>query len=189
MRLDVEGGTEAAIRHLLELGHRRIGHVASVHDRPDVQGRAGAPSTGSSGATSPRVHDRLRRSTPARDGRARAADARTRTLTAVFCDDDVIAAGAYLAARELGRRIPDDLSVVGFDGLDIGRVLDPPLTTVVADAAELGRVAFELLHGAARRQAAAQPRACRWQLEVRGSTAPPGLSPCRIQSYVVPSYV
>ena len=88
----------------------------------------------------------------------------------MFCDDDVIASGAYLAARELGRQIPDDLSIVGFDGLDIGRVLDPPLTTVAADSAALGRVAFELLQAAARRQApAAQPRRCR--VELRG----PGL--------------
>ena len=63
----------------------------------------------------------------------------------MFCDDDVVAAGAYLAVRELGLRIPEQLSVVGFDGLDIGRVLDPPLTTIAADAEELGRVAFELL--------------------------------------------
>ena len=57
----------------------------------------------------------------------------------------MIAAGAYLAARELGLRIPEDLSVIGFDGLELGRILDPPLTTVVADGREMGRVAFELL--------------------------------------------
>ena len=46
-------------------------------------------------------------------------------MTAVFCDDDVLAAGLYVAARELGVRIPDDLAVVGFGDFDIGRVLDP----------------------------------------------------------------
>ena len=83
----------------------------------------------------------------------------------------MIAAGAYLAARELGLRIPEDLSVVGFDGLDIGRVLDPPLTTVVADGAELGRVAFELL---AALLAGERPRSrvVEVRLDVRGSTAP-----------------
>ena len=84
----------------------------------------------------------------------------------------MIAAGAYLAARELGLRIPEDLSVVGFDGLDIGRVLDPPLTTVIADGAELGRVAFELL---AALLAGKRPRSrvVEVSLAVRGSTAPP----------------
>ena len=92
--------------------------------------------------------------------------------TALFCDDDVIAAGAYLAARELGLRIPEDLSVVGFDGLEIGRVLDPPLTTVVADGREMGRIAFELLlvQFAGRKP---RNRVLAVELLVRGSTAPP----------------
>jgi LacI family transcriptional regulator len=94
-------------------------------------------------------------------------------LTALFCDDDVLASGAYLAARELGRRIPADLSVVGFDDLDVARVLDPPLTTVTADAEALGRIAFELLQA---RLAGARPRSrvLDVSLTVRGSTAPPG---------------
>jgi DNA-binding LacI/PurR family transcriptional regulator len=93
-------------------------------------------------------------------------------VTALFCDDDVVAAGTYLAVRELGLRIPDDLSIVGFDGLDIGRVLDPPLTTVIADAEQLGRVAFELLLALL---AGERPRSrvLAVELEVRGSTAPP----------------
>ena len=90
----------------------------------------------------------------------------------MFCDDDIVAAGAYLALRELGLRIPEQLSVVGFDGLDIGRVLDPPLTTIAADAEELGRVAFELLMA---QLAGKRPRSrvLAVELEVRGSTAPP----------------
>ena len=88
----------------------------------------------------------------------------------MFCDDDVIAAGAYLAARELGLRIPDDLSIVGFDGLDIGRVLDPPLTTVAADSPGLGRVAFELLTALL---AGKRPRSRVMPRGARASAAPP----------------
>ena len=143
VRLDAEGGAEAAIRHLLELGHRRIGHLASVHDLPTFRLRRRARRAAGRG-------DRCRASAPTsrstrRATRRSSSCAAHPDLTALFCDDDVLAAGAYLAARELGLRIPGDLSVVGFDGLDIGRVLDPPLTTVTADAGELGRVAFELL--------------------------------------------
>jgi DNA-binding LacI/PurR family transcriptional regulator len=65
--------------------------------------------------------------------------------TAACCDDDIIAAGLYLAARERGLRIPGDLSVVGFDDMDFARVLAPPLTTVALDAELLGASAFELL--------------------------------------------
>ena len=50
--------------------------------------------------------------------------------TAIVCDDDILAGGVYLAARERGLRIPEDLSVVGFDDLPFARVLSPPLTTV-----------------------------------------------------------
>ncbi len=168
-RLDVEGGSEAAVRHLLELGHRRIGHVAAPFDLPTFSARRS-------------VVDRL---VPAPVARVRTVfgldPARAAALellrahpdlTALFCDDDVIGAGAYLAARELGLRIPDDLSVVGFDGLDLSRVLDPPLTTVLADGEELGRVAFELLSALLAGERP-ESRVVPVTLDVRGSTAPP----------------
>jgi len=168
VRLDVEGGTTAAIRHLLSLGHRRIGHVAAAVDnstfhlrRRTIVALAGdAPS-----AAADFVPEQ------ARDAALALLGAHP-DLTALFCDDDVLASGAYLAARRLGLHIPDDLSVVGFDDLDVARVLDPPLTTVTADAGELGRVAFGLL---AARLAGERPasRVLEVALTVRGSTAPP----------------
>ena len=92
----------------------------------------------------------------------------------MFCDDDVIAAGMYLAARERGIRIPDDLSVVGFDDMDFARVLEPPLTTVALDAERLGAASFELLEtrmsGKRTRKQIVLPA----ELLIRGSTAPPG---------------
>jgi len=91
--------------------------------------------------------------------------------TAVFCDDDVIAAGMYLAARERGIGIPDDLSVIGFDDMDFARVLEPPLTTVALDAELLGSTSFELLEarmsGRRTRKRVVLPA----ELLVRGSTA------------------
>jgi DNA-binding LacI/PurR family transcriptional regulator len=169
VRLDAERGTEAAVRHLLELGHRRIGHVASVHDRPTFRLRRRAVDRLVEGDVARIRSDFTLES--ARDA-ARELLAGHPELTALFCDDDVVAAGAYLAARELGLRIPRDLSVIGFDGLDIGRVLDPPVTTVAADAEELGRVAFELLMA---QLAGKRPRSrvLAVELEVRGSTAAP----------------
>ena len=75
-------------------------------------------------------------------------------FTAVFCDDDILAGGVYLAARERGIEIPGDLSVVGFDDLDFARVLAPPLTTVAVDAEGLGAAAFEALGARPGRRAA-----------------------------------
>jgi DNA-binding LacI/PurR family transcriptional regulator len=170
VRLDAERGTEDGIRHLLELGHTRIGHVASVHDRPTFRLRRRAVDRLVDGAVA-RIRSDFALDS-ARDA-TRELLREHAELTALFCDDDVIAAGAYLAARELGLQIPADLSVVGFDGLDIGRVLDPPVTTIVADAEELGRVAFELLRA---QLAGARPRSrvLPVELDVRGSTAAPG---------------
>jgi DNA-binding LacI/PurR family transcriptional regulator len=92
----------------------------------------------------------------------------------VFCDDDVIAAGLYLAARERGVRIPEDLSVIGFDDMDFSRVLSPPLTTVALDAELLGSTSFELLEkrlsGTRTQKRIVLPA----ELLVRESTAPPG---------------
>ena len=93
--------------------------------------------------------------------------------TAVFCDDDIVAAGLYLAARERGLRIPRDLSVVGFDDMDFARVLDPALTTVALDAELLGATAFGLLE---ERMSGGRPRrpiVLPAELVVRGSTGPP----------------
>jgi DNA-binding LacI/PurR family transcriptional regulator len=169
VRLDAEGGTEAAVNHLLELGHTKVGHVASVHDRPTFKLRRRAVDR-RLGHPAPRVRSDFVLD-GARDATLELLGAHPE-LTAVFCDDDVIAAGAYLAARELGLAVPGDVSIVGFDGLDIGRVLDPPLTTVAADSAALGRVAFELLTAllAGKRP---RSRVMAVELTIRGSTAPP----------------
>ena len=169
VRLDVERGTEDAVRHLLELGHRRLGHLASSLDRPTFALRRRAVER-LAGAATPREASEFTLES------ARAATlALLRAepeLTALFCDDDVIAAGAYLAARELSLAIPGDISIVGFDGLDIGRVLDPPVTTVVADAPALGRAAFELLIAQIAGKTP-RSRVLPVELEVRGSTAAP----------------
>jgi len=169
VRLDAEGGTKAAVDHLLALGHRKIGHVASVHDLPTFRLRRRTVDR-MLGGPPPRVRSNFALD-EARAAMLELLDAHPE-LTAVFCDDDVLGAGAYLAARERGLRIPDDLSIVGFGGLDIGRVLDPPLTTVAADSAELGRVAFEMLAAllAGRRP---RSRVMHVELVVRGSSAPP----------------
>jgi DNA-binding LacI/PurR family transcriptional regulator len=169
VRFDAGRGVEAAVRHLLELGHRRIGHVASIYDRPTFRPRQRAVDRLAEGPV-PRVH-----STFTLDGALAATLELLRAhpdVTALFCDDDVIAAGAYLAARELGLRLPRDLSIIGFDGLEIGRILDPPLTTVVANGGDMGRVAFELL---AAQFAGKRPRSRVLPVELllRGSTAPP----------------
>jgi DNA-binding LacI/PurR family transcriptional regulator len=94
--------------------------------------------------------------------------------TAIFCDDDILAGGVYLAARDARLCIPRDVSVVGFDGLDFTRLLTPPLTTVTADAAGLGARAVEALLADMRGEEVPPVTILPVTLTVRGSTAAPG---------------
>ena len=66
-------------------------------------------------------------------------------VTAVFVFNDLMAFGVVNALRRAGTRVPDDVSVVGFDDILIARAMDPPLTTVAQPVAELGRRSVDLL--------------------------------------------
>ena len=176
VRFDAEGGAADAFEHLLELGHTRVGHLAADFDAPtfhlrDVARRRVLADAGLEPDALPRAATAIGID-EARDAAGPLLDERP---TAVFCDDDVIAAGLYLAARERGLRIPEDLSVVGFDNMDFARVLAPPLTTVALDAERLGAIAFELLDARMGGRRARRRVVLPAELLVRESTArPPG---------------
>ena len=174
VRFDAEAGAEAAFRHLVELGHKRVGHLAASFDAPTFHRREAARRRvlGEAGLDP----DSLPRALTAigiEEAHVAAGPLLDERPTAVYCDDDLIAAGLYLAARERGIRVPRDLSVVGFDDMDFARALEPALTTVVLDAELLGATAFELLErrmsGSRTRQRIVLPA----ELLVRDSTAPP----------------
>ena len=173
VRVDTERGTDIAIDHLIGLGHERIGHLGSELDAETFRIR--------------REHMLRRLAAAGLEpcGYERAAfrfdDAHVAALallrrdvrpTAVYCDDDLLAGGVYLAARDLGLRIPDDLSVVGFDDLPFAKVFEPPLTTIAIDPEELGAIAFELL-AALMEGEEPDGRILPVELVVRGSTGPP----------------
>ena len=169
VRLDVEAGVDCALDHLLGLGHTRIAHVASNFDAPTFDLRRD------------RIRARLGDDTPTApapftfEGAAAAAGTLLDQggFTAVFCDDDILAGGVYLAARDRSIRIPEELSVVGFDDLDFARVLAPPLTTVGVDAEHLGAAAFETLARDLAGETVAAEQVIPVTLCVRESTAPP----------------
>jgi LacI family transcriptional regulator, repressor for deo operon, udp, cdd, tsx, nupC, and nupG len=177
VRFDSESGAADAFRHLIDLGHRRIGHLASAFQAPTFDAREAArrrvlAEAGIDPDAQPRAMTEITIDA-ARDAAGPLLDDRP---TAVFCDDDIIAAGLYLAARERRLKIPRDLSVIGFDDMDFARVLEPPLTTVALDAELLGETAFELLEvrmdGRRTRRSVVLPA----ELTVRESTAPPASS-------------
>jgi LacI family transcriptional regulator, repressor for deo operon, udp, cdd, tsx, nupC, and nupG len=173
--LDTAGGTDAAMAHLIELGHRRIGQLGSRVQYPTFQIRMARWRAALESVGVEPVESLWAGAAFDFDDAAAAA---TRLLdvpdppTAVVCDDDILAGGVYLAARDRGLRIPEDVSVVGFDDLPFARVLAPGLTTVRADARRLGAVAFEaLLSVMAGEQVEGQTLPV--ELVVRDSTAPP----------------
>jgi DNA-binding LacI/PurR family transcriptional regulator len=175
VRFDAEGGAAAAFRHLLELGHRRIGHLAAAFDAPTFQLREAARRRVLADAgLDPGAQPRAVTPIAIDEARDAAGPLLTERPTAVFCDDDIIAAGLYLAARESGVRIPGELSVIGFDDMDFARVLDPPLTTVALDGEQLGASAFELLEARMAGRRARRRVVLPAELLVRGSTARPG---------------
>jgi len=66
-------------------------------------------------------------------------------FTALFCVDDITAIGAMKALREAGRDVPGDISVIGFDGIELGELITPALTTIRVNAPDLGAIAFKTL--------------------------------------------
>jgi LacI family gluconate utilization system Gnt-I transcriptional repressor len=142
------GVGEAVAAHLLNRGYRRFGILSSDDSRAleRLEGfRAALQHRGCSLATQRLV-------TPPStimEGRG-ALEGLLRDLgpgSAVFCSSDLLAAGIVIEARAQGLVLPGDLAVCGFGNLEIGRALEPALTTVSVDGAEMGRVAAGCLIG------------------------------------------
>ncbi|WP_381807669.1 LacI family DNA-binding transcriptional regulator [Streptomyces nigra] len=172
-----QGGL-AATRHLIELGHRRIGAITGpsrmMCSRARLDGYRAALET--AGMTVD--HGMVRTGDFHHEtGYRQGLDLLRRPdrPTAVFAGNDLQALGLYEAARELGLRVPEDLSVVGFDDLPVARWVGPPLTTVRQPLTEMAEAAAKLVLDLAREQTA--PSATRIDLAtslvVRSSTAPP----------------
>ncbi|MFB9628289.1 LacI family DNA-binding transcriptional regulator [Nonomuraea helvata] len=176
--VDEAAGARAVVEHLLGLGHATVHHVAGPTGSNPAQRRRAAWQ---------RLLKRKGRAVPPAavgDWSPQSGyDAARRLLadddvTAVFAANDQMAVGVLRAAAELGRRVPDDLSVVGFDDLDFTPFLAPPLTTVRQDLAAVGRRCLD--HLIARIEAPAgieateaASRFVRPELVIRASTAPP----------------
>lgn len=142
-------GGETAVRELVRHGHRRIGFITNVDDIPATRGRLEGYRRALAEADIAEDPRLVVSETSDAAGGYRAAlrllQAEPRP-TALFCFNDRMAMGAYHAAAELGLRIPQDLSVVGFDNQElIAEGLRPKLTTVALPHYEMGAWAVETL--------------------------------------------
>ncbi|UUU35104.1 LacI family transcriptional regulator [Streptomyces sp. CA-210063] len=178
VNLDIQDGVRQVADHLLGLGHRHFLHLAA--DVPswtfDVRARELAARVGSMPGTSLRTA-----AAPISiDGALAAAEAALTEAgarpTALVCDDDKLAAGAYKALRRLGLRVPEDVSVTGLDDLALATALDPELTTVRLDAELFGERGMEALLAVLEGRTPAEGD-IPVELVVRGSTASPGAPP------------
>jgi LacI family transcriptional regulator len=177
MSVDVDNraGADAAVSHLVSLGHRRIGcitnaplaytaasdRLAGYRAALEVAGIAwdeGLVVEGSFDATSGW--------SAMRELLARVPD-----LTGVFIASDIVAFGALRALREAGRRVPGDVSVVGFDDVPLARHFDPPLTTIRIPARALGAAAGRALLERLAGHVADERRLLPTELIVRDSTS------------------
>jgi DNA-binding LacI/PurR family transcriptional regulator len=182
VNVDVADGMRALVGHLAGLGHRRYWHLAADIDAWTFHVRARALADAV--AALPDGATLVRRTAPITVDEARAAarawlraagDGRrpgSDRATALLCDDDVMAAGAYKAARDIGLDIPGDLSITGFDDILLAEALEPELTTVRLPAEALGERAMSALLEILDK---GRPRglSLRGDLVVRASTAPP----------------
>jgi DNA-binding LacI/PurR family transcriptional regulator len=143
--VDQHAGAEAATAHLLNLGHPTVWHVAGPTDWLEARAR-----TDGWRATLQRagveVPEPLSGDWSPRAGyEAGQVLARRPDVTAVFVSNDQMALGVLRAMHEAGRRVPQDVSVIGFDDIPEAAYFMPPLTTVRQDFAELGRHCLSLL--------------------------------------------
>jgi LacI family transcriptional regulator len=147
---DNELGGELATRHLLEHGHRHIGHVTGPLAFPDARARLHGYRRALEGAGVTYDERYVVESTFDEEGGAQAAIRlleRAPELTALFLSNDQMAAGAMRALRERSVEIPTDLSIVGYDDVFLARYLTPALTTIRQPLVDMGRTAAHLLLG------------------------------------------
>jgi LacI family transcriptional regulator/LacI family repressor for deo operon, udp, cdd, tsx, nupC, and nupG len=174
-------GAQRAVRHLIELGHQRIAHFAgpeySLHSAQRIGGVRAAYSESSlifsdsvivsAGAS---LEDGYR--TGLAYFRSLSPDERP---TAITCYNDLIALGLCRALAELEIRIPEDVSVIGYDDLPLLDYVTPRLSSVKVPTREMGRAAAEILHNEIENGTGRPPRKVylEAQLVLRDSTTPP----------------
>ena len=183
------GGGVAVAKHLLELGHTHIeilardGDTSNSTKRADGIGytlrwkgqtppaSASIPKTFSPGADP----NHVRAMSDTEYGSVYTSDILSRDTTAIIAHNDSMALGVMAAIRRNGLRIPQDVSVVGFDDIAEAAYIDPPLTTVAHPKLAMGEQAARLLIDLVLGKETAPPNTITFEMKlvVRGSTAPP----------------
>ena len=170
--VDQFGGAAAATRHLLDLGHRTVWHIAGPEDWLEAEQRVDGwrSALAAAGIPAPPL---LRGDWSARSGYELAQRlVEAPDVTAVFVANDQMALGLLRRLHEAGRETPGQISIVGFDDIPEAAYFTPPLTTVRQNFAELGRRCLHVLLAHVQDGRRAWERVVvPTELVVRGSTA------------------
>jgi LacI family transcriptional regulator len=174
---------QQVVRYLLDLGHRRIAMLAGVtRDNDRAAARLAGVRAALAGAgidlPAARVVERRYAIAAARDGLLRLMEA-SPPPTAVVCGNDVLAFGALFEAQRLGIEVPQQLSIVGFDDLELASHLQPPLTTVHVPAEGMWQCAAELVLALLAGETTPPSTEVQVALVVRSSTGPAPLRAAR----------
>ena len=174
--VDERASGQMATQHLIGLGHERIGFVAGPgHYLPTREKAAGWHDALLAAGLQP--GGLVANAEFSVEGGYRAArellQGRPEPPTGVICSSDQMAIGALRVAADAGLRVPEDFSVVGFDGIEASAWTQPPLTTIEQPIAEIARTAVEELCALIEDPRPLPNSYFRPRLRVRGSTAPP----------------
>jgi LacI family transcriptional regulator len=171
-------GASLAVRHLIELGHVRIGFVGGALTLPPVQMMFRGFRRALSEVGLRFESEWICQETPDSEGGYRAVRkllAGSNPPTAALFVSDLMAIAALAALGDAGLQVPEDFSVVGYDDIPMAAIVEPPLTTVAQDKFGLGRISSRILiheietgPGVIHQKALLQPK-----LILRGSTGPP----------------
>lgn len=171
--VDQRAGAGLAVEHLVELGHRDIRHLAGPLDWLDARARMSQWRAVLEERGLP-VHEPVVGDWTADFGyRYGSESAEVTEATAIFVSNDQMALGLLHGLHGRGIRVPEDLSLVGFDDIPESRHFLPPLTTIRQDFRALGRASVRLLLAGLRGQEVREDEMIAPELIVRESSAPP----------------
>src|SRR6202167_6324156 len=166
-------GVEAALEHVAELGHNEIAFIAgpATLRSARIRREAFAQCLARKGMRQGRVEEGNHQVDGGREAMARLLDG-SRRPTAVLASNDMTAIGALGAIHERGLRVPEDISIVGFDDIAISAFTQPALTTVKLSRDEIARVAFRALYGTRQEGGKGAEYGVPTSLVLRSSTGP-----------------
>ncbi|MCU1233383.1 MAG: transcriptional regulator, LacI family [Candidatus Solibacter sp.] len=144
---DNDAGGVLAAEYLWKLGHRKIAHLTGPRHHGNMTERANGFVRALSEARKPVKPVVLHGKNNFQGGMELAQKllAQHEDVTAIFAASDMMAFGAIRALMEAGKRIPEDVSVIGFDNVELSTIVNPPLTTIHQPKYEIGQAAVEIL--------------------------------------------